>query len=476
VKVTHREGEPPVQNIIHAPTKTRINARLIEQIPTADLKPYPEHARTHSARQIEKLARSVARFGIVAPILIDEAAVIIAGHAVVEAAKQLDLSDVPVLRVEHLSDPEKRALRLALNRLAEDAEWDRERLATELRFLADAEFEIDLTGFEVGEIDFRLEEDTLGPDNGSAAEDALPVVAAGAPAVTRRGDVWILGHHRLLCGDPREQTSYEALLRGERAAVAFVDPPHHMSAAKIGIIGAVPNAAASGALSLPESVAFHTTLQVIAAYSIEGAIHFLPTDDEHLSETVAAADAAYGERLAVIVWDRMVGGKGRLYPSQHELVLVEKVGTAPMLNVESRRGGYKRTTVWAYRGLAARDHDQEGPAPRPTIKPVALIADAILDVSRPNEIVLDPFAGCGTTVLAAEKTARRARVIEIDPYYCDVVVRRWQTYAGKIAIHEESRSTFEEMERTPSSAEAAGSGSPSMGIPGNLSRSPDRPI
>ena len=320
----------------------RINARLVEQIPISALKPYPEHARTHSKKQIAKLSRSISRFGIVAPILVDENNLIIAGHAVVEAAKALGLGEVPALRVEHLSEVEKRALRLALNRLAEDAEWDRARLAKELRFLVEAEFEVDLTGFEVGEIDFHLEGDLPGEDD-PAPEDELPPAAADAPAVTQPGDVWILGRHRLFCGDPRDEASYRTLLADERAAMAFADPTN--------------GAPAPNETSRPEYTDYLTAcFRLMAAHSADGAVHFICTDTDRLSETVAATDAAYSEGLTVAVWDRMISGSGTLYRDQNELVLVERVGTAP---VTDGRGSCKRTTVWSYRGVTKPAVDRD---------------------------------------------------------------------------------------------------------------------
>jgi 16S rRNA G966 N2-methylase RsmD len=421
--------------------QARINARLVEQIPISTLRPYPEHARTHSKKQIAKLSRSIDRFGIVAPILVDDGNVIIAGHAVVDAAKLLGLSEVPALRVEHLSEVEKRALRLALNRLAEDAEWDRARLAKELQFLVEAEFEVDLTGFELGEIDFHLEGDLPGEDE-LAPEDKLPPAAADTPAVTQPGDVWILGRHRLVCGDPREEASYLALFAGELAAVVFTDPPYRAGSGPIGELNiAIP----PSEMSPPEYTAFLSTcFQLMAAHSVDGAVHFICTDTDRLSETIAATDASYSERLAVAVWDKMIGGSGTLYRDQSELVLVEKVGTA---TVTDGRGSCKRTTVWSYRGVTKPDVDRDDLVLRPVLKPMALIADAILDVSRKDDIVLDPFAGSGTTVLAAEKTGRRAPAVEANPRYCDGLVRRWQTYASRAAVHEQSGLAFEEVIR-----------------------------
>jgi ParB-like chromosome segregation protein Spo0J len=442
-----------MSKIASPPRDKRINARIVEHLSIAQLKPYREHARAHSKKQIEKIARSVKRFGFVAPILIDENSVILAGHALVEAAKLLDMTEVPVLRVEHLSDTEKRALRLALNRLAEDAAWDRERLSSELQFLVDANFEIEATGFEIATVDLLLGERGLAVGEEEGPEDDIPEVAKHTSAITQAGDIWTLNRHRLLCADARAESAYQTLLGDELAVTAFTDPPYNVRVAHIGGRGRIKHAEfamATGEMTRPQYTRFLTgCFNLMAKHSINGAVHFICTDAKHLPEMTSATDEAYDEHLTVAVWNKMTGGMGGLYRNQHELVFVEKVGTAPIINnVRLGRDGRNRTTVWTYRGLASFGKERLSDlAMHPTVKPMAMVADAILDVSRRNDVVLDPFGGSGTTIIAAEKTGRRARVLEIDRHYCDVIVRRWQTYSGKPARLGEDGQTFEEVER-----------------------------
>jgi hypothetical protein len=435
-----------MENFGSSASRSRINARLIEQIPIDDLRPYPQQARKHSKQQIAKLSRSIARFGIVAPILIDDANVIIAGHAVVDAAKVAGLREVPVLRVGCLSEAEKRALRLALNRLAEDSEWDRARLVTELRFLVDAEFDLDLTGFEIGEVDFRLEEDGVPQESEPGSENEVPPNLGGGPAVTRLGDVWVLSRHRLLCGDARDEASYLTLLAGESAVMAVADPPPlSLQIADIGGDSATGHAEIilpSNEVEPNRHIAFLTRcFGLMAANSVGGAVHFISTNRKHLAGTATAADACYGKHLAVAGGDKM----GASSQPQHDLVLVEMVGSSPSgINAErvhsARQPGASNRN--APRALGA---GQKDPASGPNIKQVGSVADAILDVTEPNDIVLDPFAGSGITAVAAEKSNRRARLMEIDPHICDVVVRRWQAYVGAAAVHADLGLRFDEM-------------------------------
>jgi len=435
-----------MKNSSGSASRSRINARLIEQIPIDDLKPYPQQARKHSRQQIAKLSRSIARFGIVAPILIDDANVIIAGHAVVDAAKVTGLREVPVLRVGCLSEAEKRALRLALNRLAEDSEWDEARLVTELRFLVDAEFDLDLTGFEIGEVDFRLEADGVPQESEPDPENEVPTNIGGGPAVTRLGDVWVLGRHRLLCGDAGDEASYLTLLAGESAVMAVADPPPPgTQIADIGdgsAAGLTEVATPSNEVEPNRYIAFLTRcFGLMAAHSVGGAVHLISTNRKHLAATATAADSCYGKHLAVAGGDKM----GAPSQPQHDLVLVEMVGSVPSgINAtgahSARRPGASNRN--APRAVGANQKDL---ASGPNIKQVGLVADAILDVTEPNEIVLDPFAGSGITAVAAEKSNRRARLMEIDPHLCDVVVRRWQAYVGAAAVHANSGLTFDDM-------------------------------
>ena len=422
----------------------------ISHLPVTGLKPYPGNARTHSAKQIAEIATSIKAFGFNNPVLVDKDSTIIAGHGRVAAARKLGLETVPCVRLEHLSEAQKRAYILADNKLAEKAGWDREILAIELQHLADLDLDFDITatGFEMAEIDLLLSD--TDADQADPA-DAVPEVAVG-PAVTQPGDVWQIGGHRLICGDSTRSETYAHLLAGERAQMVFTDPPYNVKIdGHVSGLGATKHrefAMASGEMTEAEFTRFLKAVFVnLTGHAADGAIHFVCMDWRHVGEVLAAATPTYSELKNICVWAKTNGGMGSLYRSQHELVFVLKSGTAPHINnVELGKHGRYRTNVWQYAGAnafsATRDDDL---AMHPTVKPVALVADAILDCSRRKGIVLDAFAGSGTTLVAAERTGRRGYGIELDPLYCDVIVRRLATVAGLEAVHVESGRTFDDL-------------------------------
>lgn len=419
----------------------------ITNLPVAGLRPYPGNARTHSAKQIAEIATSIKAFGFNNPVLVDKNDTIIAGHGRVAAAKKLGLEVVPCVRLEHLSEAEKRAYILADNKLAEKAGWDRDILAIELQHLADLDLDFDITatGFEMAEIDLLLSD--ADADQADPA-DAVPEVAVG-PAVTQPGDVWQIGRHRLICGDSTLSETYARLLAGERAQMVFTDPPYNVKIdGHVSGLGATKHrefAMASGEMSEAEFTRFlKDVFANLAGHAADGAIHFICMDWRHVGEVLGAATPVYSEQKNICVWAKTNGGMGSLYRSQHELVFVYKSGRAPHINnVELGRHGRYRTNVWQYAGANAFSATRDGDlAMHPTVKPVALVADAILDCSRRKGIVLDAFAGSGTTLVAAERTGRRGYGIELDPLYCDVIVRRLATVAGLEAVHAESGRTF----------------------------------
>lgn len=419
----------------------------IERAPACALKPYARNARTHSKRQIELIANSIKRFGFTNPVLVDDDLIIIAGHGRVEAAKLIGMEEVPIVKLSHLSEAEKRAYVLADNRLAEKAGWDREILAIELQGLIDLNFEVELTGFETAEIDLVLSEVAEANETGPEAEDHCPAPAANI--VTQLGDLWQLGRHRLLCGDARESASYARLMAGERAQVMFTDPPYNV--AIDGFAGGNGKAVrrefamASGEMTSADFQAFlQATLGGAAAMLEEGAIAFVCMDWRHMGELIGAGAGVFDELKNLCVWSKSNGGMGSLYRSQHELVFVFKRGKGEHRNnVELGRFGRNRTNVWHYAGVnafgALRDAEL---AMHPTVKPIALVEDALKDVSRRGDWVIDPFGGSGSTLIAAEKCGRSARLIEIDPAYCDVIVKRYQSYTGKSAKLADSDEDF----------------------------------
>lgn len=427
-----------------------MSAKLaVEHVAVAALKPYSSNARTHSPKQIAEIASSIKAFGFNNPVLIDKAGTIIAGHGRVEAAKKLGLDTVPCLRLEHLSDAQKRAYILADNKLAEKAGWDREILRIELQNLTglDLDFDVTITGFEMAEIDVLLSEADAKPD----ADDVVPPLAQGL-AVTRLGDLWQIGAHRLICGDATDFETSARLLEGERAQMVFTDPPYNVKIdGHVSGLGAVKHrefAFASGEMTEAEFTAFlERVFANLVLRAVDGAIHFVCMDWRHLGEVLAAGGRTFNELKNICVWNKTNGGMGSLYRSQHEMIFVFKSGTAPHINnVELGRHGRYRTNVWTYAGAntfsATRDAHL---AMHPTVKPVALVADAILDCSRRRGIVLDAFAGSGTTLVAAERTGRRGYGIELDPAYCDTILKRVSSITGVEARLVATGQTFAEV-------------------------------
>ena len=418
-------------------------------LPISSLKPNPRNARTHTRRQIRKIAHSIRVLGFNCPIIIDENYFILAGHAVFEAAKVRGMADVPTMRLAHMTEAEKRAFVIAHNRLAEEAGWDRSLLAVEFKALFELAPELDLTitGFEFGEIEFII--DALD----QAKTDALDEVAPpdpGVPVVTRHGDLWQLDRHRVLCADATQPESYARLLQGQLAQMVFTDPPYNVPIdGHVSGLGQVKHAEfpmASGEMSEDEFAAFlTTTLSNIRANTVDSAIAFVCMDWRHHFELLVAGRAAKLTLKNLCVWVKPNAGMGTFYRSQHELIAVFKIGTAPHINsFELGQYGRYRTNVWTYPGVNSfgRGRD-EALAMHPTVKPVALVADAIKDCSKRNGLILDLFLGSGTTVIAAEWTGRRAAGFELDPRYVDTIIRRWQQMTGKDAVLAATGESFE---------------------------------
>src|SRR6516225_6691537 len=379
------------------------------------LTPNDRNARTHSRKQIRQIADSIAAFGFVVPVLINEDGVIIAGHGRYAAARLLDLKQVPAIKVTGLSKAKQRALALADNRIGEGAGWDRELLAIELPELAEIlvveGLDVSITGFspvEVDQITTDFEDDSSDPD------DAIDPNWTQSVPVSKPGDLWQLGKHRLLCGDGRNADHVARLMTDTRAAMAFLDPPYNVRVRDIvgrGQIKHAEFAMASGELSRTSFVEFlQQSLAAAAAVSRDGAIHFVCMDWKHLGELLEASGATYGAMINLVVWAKTNAGQGSFYRSAHELIGVFRVGTAAHLNnVELGRHGRSRSNVWNYAGVntfrAGRLDDLKC---HPTVKPVALVADAIKDCTGRGAIVLDTFCGSGTTIMAAERVGRRA--------------------------------------------------------------------
>ena len=405
-----------------------------------NLVPYARNARTHSKRQIRQIADSIRIFGFTNPILVNRSRMIIAGHGRVDAAKLLGMKSVPTICLENLNEDQIRAYILADNRLAEKAGWDNSILAIELQHLTavDLAFDVSITGFEVGEIDLILEEAAAEEQK----EEEEPVEIRSGPAVTKPGDIWLLGDHRLICGDALEESTYSALMDGQKADVVFTDPPYNVkidgNVCGKGAIRHREFAMASGEMSESEFVDFLcSSLSLLERHSSDGSVHFICMDWRHAAEVLLAGKKAYDTLLNLCVWTKDNGGMGSFYRSQHELIFVFRKGKAHRNNVQLGRFGRNRTNVWRYPGVNTLSKSGEEGNPlalHPTVKPVAMIADAILDCSSRGDIVLDNFSGVGSTLLAAEKVGRVCYAIEIDPVYVDTSVQRWQKHTGERAL------------------------------------------
>jgi DNA modification methylase len=427
------------------------NSPTIIAQPVSELRPYARNARKHSKAQIKQIAKSIERFGFTNPVLVSDDGDIVAGHGRVEAAKLIGMKTVPTIALSHLSEAQRRAYVLADNKLALNASWDKELLALELQGLLDLEFDIDLTGFNLAEIDLIIDEANAADPNGNdAPEDLVP--KAGKFPVTRRGEIWQLGRHRLLCGDARATEDFALLLGDERADIVFTDPPYNVKVdGHVSGLGQIKHrefAFASGEMTAREFTTFLAiTLTNVSIHMREGAIAFVCMDWRHQGELLTAGQIAFTELKNLIVWNKTNGGMGTFYRSKHELIFAFKQGTAPHTNSFGLGDtGRYRTNVWDYPGISSISAKRaEELAMHPTVKPVALVADALCDCSRRGEIVLDCFGGSGTTLIAAEKTGRRARLIEYDPLYCDTTIQRWEKMTGKQARLFDTNRSFEEI-------------------------------
>lgn len=424
----------------------------MEQISPSSLRPHPGNARRHSKKQIKQIAESIKCFGFTNPILISDGGEIIAGHGRVEAAKQLGMAKVPVVRLSHLTETELRAYVIADNKLALNAGWDQQLLATELQGLIDLGFEVALTGFTVAEIDLTLDAAREAePDGARGPEDEIPGMAK--TAVTRPGDLWTLGRHRLICGDARNIADYERVLGGPRADLLFTDPPYNVPidghVCGSGRIRHREFAMGVGEMSEATFTRFlQETLGCASSVCRDGAIAYVCMDWRHLGELLTAGRSAFSEFKNLCVWNKTNGGMGTFYRSKHELVCVFKIGAnAHINNFGLGDTGRYRTNVWDYPGISSLGAGRaEALEMHPTVKPTALVADAIRDCSHRGDLILDPFAGSGTTLVAAETCGRSARLIEYDPIYCDVIIRRYERLTGKQTLLADGGSSFGDLE------------------------------
>jgi 16S rRNA G966 N2-methylase RsmD len=454
-----------------APVDTPMNAGVLPRIsieyrPIERLKPDLANPRRHSKKQVRQIADSIRVFGFNVPVLVDADLNLVAGHGRLLACRELGMSEVPTICLDHLTPAQVRAFMIADNRLTEIATWDDRLLAEQLRdlSLSGLDFSLEVTGFEMGEIDLRIASlaDTAVHDDDDPA-DILPEAAVGSP-VSKLGDLWLLGHHRVLCGNALDREAFTTLIGEERAAMVFTDPPYNVPidghASGLGAIHHRPFPMASGEMNQAEFTAcLGNALRNLVAFSTAGSLHFICMDWRHLQELLAAGGEIYGELKNLCVWVKDNAGMGSLYRSQHELVLVfKRAGGAHRNNVQLGQFGRNRSNVWHYPGansFARCGAEGNLLALHPTVKPAALLADAILDCSARGDIVLDAFLGSGTTVIAAERTGRRCHGMELDPGYVDTAIRRWQAWTGEKARHALNGRSFDDLADEAEAAHAA---------------------
>lgn len=415
---------------------------------TKTVKPSPHAARQHNQHQRRKLTNLLKKFGQVTPIIVDENYVIVDGHAVYETMLELGYDAIAVVVVANRTEAEIRALRLALNRISQDTQWDAPKLKAEFEALIALSFDLDLTGFDAVEIDMAL---SIDAPIGNTVEEAAAddVEPKPGPAVTQPGNIWHLGQHVIACGDARDASHLGALVGEARVAVVFTDPPYNVKISGF-VSGLGKNqhrefAMASGEMSRDQFVTF--LIAFIAALKstlADGAILYVCMDWRHAGELIEAATQQGLEFKNLCVWVKSNAGMGTFYRSQHELVFVFKSGDAShQNNFGLGQHGRSRSNVWQYRGVNAFGKDRdELLGVHPTCKPVTMIADALLDVSRRGEIVLDPFLGSGSTLIAAEHVGRICIGNEIDAAYVDVAIRRWQKQTGRDAVNAATGETF----------------------------------
>lgn len=403
--------------------------------------------RRHEQRKIAALCRSITTFGIFTPIIADRTGSVLSGVARLECAIQLGLTKVPVMVVAHLTDAEKRLFAVADNRIQELSTWDMPVLRLEMHDLSlNLDLDLTITGFDTPHIDRIIAgEETRDDPN----DDLLP--SFEPQPVSRLGDQWLLGAHSIYCGSAIDVASYRVLLENERAQMVITDPPYNVA-----IAGHARNSSTkhreflqgSGEFSEKEFVQdfLHPLFKCIKSVSVDGAIIYVFIDHTHSIELQAAAYSFFGKQKNLCVWVKTSAGMGSFYRSQHELVYIFKNGSAPHINnFNLGEHGRHRTNVWNYPGANTSHDRREALDIHPTVKPCAMFVDAILDCSNRGGLVLDCFGGSGVTIIAAERTGRRARVIELDPVYVDLTVRRWQALTGKSAIHAQNGTRFDDL-------------------------------
>lgn len=422
--------------------KPPTNHPQVRMASLADVYQNPKHPRIPAEKAISLLSSGIERWGFLVPIIVDENGMIIAGHTRYLAAKHLRLEYVPVIDAQFTTEADRRAFALADNKIAQYSGWDAKLLQEKLNFLFENHYDLDITGFSLADLDF-----SIGGPESAVQPEQVELPDPTATAVSRVGDLWIIGPHRLYCGNSLEASSYDALLGSDRAHMVFADSPYNVKIdGHVSGLGKNKHrefAFASGEMSKAEFTQFlRAVFRNCVMFSVSGSIHFQCMDHGHQREMLDAYEGVYSEYKQLIVWAKTNAGMGTFYRSHFELIYVFKAGKGKHVNnFGLGETGRYRTNLWTYAGAntfrKGRDQDL---AAHSTVKPLALVMDAILDCSNRNDLILDPFSGSGTTLTAAHETGRRGAAIEIDPLYVDTALARLSQASGLTPIHADGRS------------------------------------
>lgn len=421
-------------------------ALAVSYISPEEVKPYQNNPKKHSEKQITQIINSIKEFKFNNPILIDENNVLIAGHGRLLASKHLQIKGIPAIRLTHLTESQKKAYRIADNKLTENGAWDTDLLKIEFEEIQklNLDLNLDITGFDNQEIDLLFNP----PPPADNKLNKIPYIPE-KEIVSKAGDIWQLGSHRIICGDALERITFERLLQDKHAAMVFTDPPYNVKinghVCGNGAIKHKEFAMASGEMGTNEFTEFlSANFKLLKEFSKNGSLHLICMDWRHVEE-ISRAGHVYDEFKNICVWNKTNAGMGSLYRSKHEFIFVYKNGEQKHINnIELGSKGRYRTNVWDYAGVNTFKNTNLLKL-HPTVKPVELIWDAILDVSKRGDIVLDSFLGSGSTLIACEKAHRLCYGIELEPLYIDTTIRRWQELTGKEAIRESDKKSYKKI-------------------------------
>ncbi len=429
-----------------------MGALVFENLKVADIHGYEHNAKTHPESQVQQIISSITKFGFNNPILIDENNEIIAGHGRFMAAQAMNLETVPTVKLSHLTDAQKRAYRLADNKIAENGGWNKELLSLEIKDLEkiclNDNFVIQDIGFNDAELDSIVNFTDAKVINQKT--NAVPFIPEDE-IISKPGDIWQLGKHRIICGNSLNPKTFAKLFENDKANMVLQDPPYNVKidghVCGSGTVKHKEFAMASGEMTTNEFTKFlETNFNLCKQYSKDGSLHYNFMDWRHILEITTAGQSVFDKFINMCVWGKTSGGMGSLYRSQHELCFIFQNGKeSHNNNVQLGKYGRYRTNVWQYAGVNTfGKHKQDG-IMHPTVKPVEMLKDAMLDVSKRGDIVLDSFLGSGSTLIACQQSGRICYGIEYEPLYIDTTIRRFQNLFGIDAINLSIGKTYNEL-------------------------------